>query len=168
MRSRDFSEFTVGTLASLTAQTSATKIDNARLQGCSLRKNRYKADWQGKTAGVNEGPLAFGVMLDMTGAEIALAYAADPQNSGSGEIVELASSHMPLIELGRIGQSSTNSGGTGTGPMDAALRSFKFPWDILEGEDWKHYLFNANPASPLTTGMTFQMYTECLGEWRND
>ncbi len=163
MRSRDFSEFTVATLASLTAGLIATKIDAARLQGCTVEKLRWNADWLGKTSGVAEGPLAFGLSYDNTIAEIAAFYAADPQSQD--DELELARSQLPIIELGRVGQSQISSL---ENPI-VALRHGKWGgWPIREGKTLSHYIFNANPGDPFSTGMTFQLYTEILGEWRQD
>lgn len=163
MRSRDFSEFTVGTLASLTAGVIPTKIDGSRTQGCSIEKLRWSADWLGKTAGVGEGPLAFGLSYDCTIAEIAAFYAADPD--GQDAELELARSQLPILELGRIGQSQIS----GLENPIIATRNASWPgWPIREGKALSHYMFNANPADPMATGMTFQLYTECYGEWRQD
>ncbi len=166
MRSRDFSEFTLGTLASLTAITLGTKIDTSRLQGCDFSRARYKVDWQGKTAGVTEGPIVYGVHNNKTLAEIALFFAADPQSSE--DEIAVTESKLPVIVLGMVGQPSTNSGDKG-GQSDAMMLNFKWPrWAILEGEFWAHFVFNLNPADPLATGMTLQLYTEVYGEWLND
>ncbi len=165
MRSRDFTEFSVGTLASLTAIVAGTKIDAARLQGCNIRRLKYHVGYLGKTGGVAEGPVAFGVCKGMSVTEVKNFYAADPQSS-SADDVSLMESQFPILELGRVEQQGSN------GPTDnvtPGLRSAKWPgWSILEGQTWNHYIFNANPNDPLTGGMFLQMYTEALGDWLND
>ncbi len=164
MRSRDFSEFTVGTLASLSAGIIPTKMDANRLQGCSIRKLNWTVGYLGKTSGVTEGPLAFGICKGMTIGEIANFYAADPQSSKADD-VSLMESQFPILELGRIGQVETNSAA-----LDYShLRRAKWPgWQILEGQVCNHYMFNANPGDPMATGMFLQIYTESLGDWLND
>jgi len=163
MRSRDFSEFAVGTLASLTAGLISTKIDSSRLQGCIPRKMRWNADWLGKTQGVAEGPLAFGLSTGMTGTQIASAYSADPQSTF--DTAEIEESQPRMLELGRIGQSQISAL---ENPM-IGLRTVKWPgWRVIEGITLSHYIFNANPGDPFSTGMTFQLYTETFGEWLDD
>ncbi len=167
MRVRGLNEITMGTLASLTALLSSTKIDANRLNGCRLRKNFYKADWQGKTAGVSEGPIHYGFSYSMTIAKIAAFFAADPQSKV--DLIAEAESHEKLLWLGTIGQPSTNSGGTGTGPADSIMRRFTWPFgDIIEGTTFSVFVFNANPGDPLATGMTFQMASQLMGDWLND
>lgn len=163
MRSRDLSEFTVGTLASLTAGIIPTKIDAARLQGCDMRKIRWSADWLGKTAGVTEGPLVFGISMGNTIAEIAAYYAADPQ--GQGDELEMARSHFPILELGSIGQSQIS----GLENPIVVLREDSWPgWPTREGVGVDHYIFNKNPGSPMATGMFLQLETDIRGDWRQD
>jgi len=161
MRSRDFSEFTISTLASLTALSNNTKIDSNRLNGCTIEKVNWKADWSGKTAGVTEGPLHFGLAMDLTIAEIVLAFTADPQSRV--DEAELEESMQRILTLGSVGQSSG-----GAAERDSRLRFGKFPWDIIEGTKLIHWVFNANPGDPLATGMTFTLYTEVFGEWLRD
>ncbi len=164
MRSRDFSEFTVGTLAALTAGLISTKIDASRLQGCSIEKLRWTVDYVGKTIASTEGPIAFGLSLGNTIAEVAAFYAADPQ--GQDDELELARSQLPIIELGRIGQSQSTPA---QGAETAALKHGKWGgWPVREGVTLSHYIFNANPADAMATGMLLQLYTECLGGWRQD
>ncbi len=166
MRSRDFTEFTLGTLASLTAMIAGTKIDGSRLQGCSIEKLRYAMSYFGKTAGAGEGPIAYGVSLGNTNAEIAAFYAADPQ--GQDDELELVRSQLPIIEFGRVGQVEQSTSVT-PNAIGTKLQSAKWGgWPIREGVSWNHYVFNANPNDPLATGMLLQLYTEALGEWRQD
>lgn len=166
MRSRDFTEFTLGTLASLTAIIAGTKIDATRLQGCSVEKVRYSTGIIGKTGGVSEGPVAFGLSMGNTITEIAAFYAADPQ-SQSDEL-ELAWSQLPIIELGRYQQNASVSTTT-PAQADLPLRHGKWGgWPIRQGIAMNHYVFNLNPNDALTTGGVLQLYTELLGEWRQD
>lgn len=164
MRSRDFTEFTLGTTAALTAVLGGTKIDAARLQGCSIEKLKWNCGILGKGGGVSEGPVAFGVSYDNTIAEIAAFYAADPQSQD--DELELARSQLPILELGRWSQQTPTDNAVTFGP---ALRNATWPgWPIREGKAWQHYFFNANPNDPLTTGGFMQLYTEAYGEWRQD
>ncbi len=164
MRSRQLTEFTVGALASLTAQLNATRIDGARLNGCNIRKMKYSMNYLGKTSGANEGPLVYGVSLAMTTAEIATFFASDPQSRM--DEVELEESQKKILVLGVIGQAAT------TAPLSgetAGLKNAKWPFgDIIEGATWQHFVFNLNPANALTTGMLFQLYTEVYGDWLRD
>ncbi len=164
MRSRDFTEFTIGTQGSLIAQIAATKIDGSRLQGCSIRKLRWKMGFFGKTAGANEGPLAYGFSKSLTIAEIAECFAADPQSSQDD--AQLEQSRRNLLVVGIIDQIETESS---IGKDSRSLKNAKWPgWPIIEGESWNHFIFNLNPSNALTTGMFFQMYTEVYGDWGND
>ncbi len=166
MRSRDFTEFTLGTLASLTAIIAGTKIDASRLQGCSIEKLRYAVGLIGKTSGVSEGPVCYGVSMGNTIAEIAAFYAADPQ--GQDDELELARSQLPIIELGRFDQTSQSTE-TLVDPSSTRMMNGKWGgWPIREGVAWNHYVFNMNPNDPLSTGGFLQLYTEALGEWRQD
>ncbi len=168
MRSRDFTEFSILTLASLTAIVAGTKIDNTRLQGCDIQKLRYAVSWAGKTAASTEGPLAYGVCKGMTVAEVANFYAADPQSSKADDVA-LMESQFPIVEIGRVGQNSVTSDGGGNGADQSRLRHAKWGgWKIIEGTSWNHYVFNANPNDPMATGMLLQLFTEVLGEWLAD
>ncbi len=159
-------EFSLGTLASLTAILGGTKIDSSRLQGCTIRKARYDVSMFGKTAGAAEGPIVFGISLDVTIAEIAAFYAADPQSSK--DELELARSQFPILELGRYGQV-TQSDSVTPDNDNVKLKFFKWPgWKIIEGITLNTYIFNANPNDPLSTGALLQFTTEILGDWLND
>ncbi len=163
MRSRDFTEFSVGALASLTAVIGGTKIDSARLQGCTIDDLMYQVSMFNKTAGASEGPLVFGVSHDNTTAEIATYYAADPQ--ATSDELELQRSQFHIIELGRYGQVTQSDSVTPNSPMTKLQRA-KWPgWEINRGTNWNHYIFNANPNDPLSTGALLQLYTQALGEW---
>lgn len=166
MRSRDLTEFTLGTLASLTAVVGGTKIDAARLQGCDIRKLKYSVGLLGKTSGASEGPVAFGVSMGNTAAEIAAFYAADPQ--GQDDELEQARAHLPIVELGRFDQTSQSTE-TLVDPTNTRLqKGYWGGWPVREGVAWQHYVFNANPNDPLSTGGLLQLYTEVYGDWRQD
>ncbi len=163
MRSRDFSEFTVGTLASLTGNQTATKIDTARLNGCSIRKTRYHIAWQGKTAGPTEGPVVYGIAVGLATADLAAFFAADPQSRMDDE--PLMDSQRQVLVLGLIGQPQTSSATL----TNMSMKNEKWPgWKIIEGEAINHFIFNLNPGNPMATGMTVQMYVEMYGDWLND
>ncbi len=163
MRSRDLTEFSVGTLGSLTAALGGTKIDGARLQSCTIEKLKYGVSMFGKTAGASEGPIAYGVSHDNTIAEIAAFYAADPQSTA--DELEITRSQFHIIEFGRYGQVTQSDSVTPDAPM-TKLQASNWPgWQINRGTAWQHYVFNANPNDALATGTLLQLYTEALGEW---
>ncbi len=165
MRSRQLCEFTVGTLAALTAALCATKVDSSRLNGCTIKKIRFNTSFFGKTAGANEGPIAYGLSRGMTTAEIAECFAADPQSRQDTD--ELDKSKRPLMVLGVVGQaevSSDTGGGLGT-----LMRNATFPWrEIIEGDNFHHFIFNLNPANAMATEMLLQIYSEFYGDWLSD
>ncbi len=164
MRVRDFKEFTLGTQGALIAQIAPTKIDAARLQGCTIRKLRWKMGFFGKTAGANEGPLGYGFSKDLTIAQISECFAADPQSSQDDE--QLERSHRNLLLLGMIDQIETESS---IGKDSRSLKNAKWPgWPIIEGETWDVFVFNFNPSNALTTGAFLQMYFELYGDWARD
>ncbi len=164
MRSRDFSEFTVGTLASLSAAVVGTKIDAARLNGCSVQRLKYNMDYDGKVAGTASGPLLYGLVLELSVTEIAEFFAADPQSRVDEAALE--ESQRRILVLGAIGQSQLS--GQEAGEVSAMKRG-KWPgWPIIEGEGVSHFIFNRNPGDPMPTGMFFQIYTEMYGEWARD
>ncbi len=163
MRNRALMEFTIGTLAANTAILGSSRIDATRLNGCTIDKLRYNVSWFGKTAGVNEGPISYGFSRSMTIAQIAEFFAADPQSRADVEALE--QSHRPIVVLGVVGQSQVEN--STAGPNDS-MRNGKFPWDILEGMAFSPFVFNNNPANPMTGGMFLQLYHEEYGSWLKD
>ncbi len=159
-------EFTLGTLASLTAMLGGTKVDAARKQGCDIKKIRYAVSMFGKTAGANEGPIVYGLAYDVTIAEIAAFYASDPQ--GQDDELELVRSMLPIIEYGRYGQVTQSDDITPEAPMTKLQPGYWGGWPIREGSTLNTYVFNANPNDALTTGALLQFTTEIFGEWRQD
>ncbi len=166
MRARQLSEFTIGTLGALTAQLSATRVDSTRLNGCRIDKIRYNVDWFGKTAGANEGPILFGYSRGMTTAEIAACFAADPQSRQ--DTVQLDASQSPMLVLGSVGQSTTESGNSNASGGQR-MHSARFPWkEVIEGDNFHHFVFNLNPANAMATGMILSLYSELYGDWLRD
>ncbi len=165
MRSRDLSEFTIGTLASLTVARISLRIDSTRLNGAYVKDYRYNVDWFGKTAGANEGPILYGLVAGMTDAEVAAVFAADPQSREDD--VAIAESKEHIVVHGVVGQSTTESGNSNAAGLDR-MRNGKWYWPIIEGESLQHFVFNRNPVNAMATGMILSIYSECYGGWLRD
>lgn len=152
----------IGAVAAGAAQLIATKIDAARENGCQLQKLKGWVELDLK--GVNEGPVTFGVSVDCDIAQIAAAFAADPQVMNETQSSEEANRKVfPIASWGR----------DYTDPPDGEyLDKYWVDWDIpswkvREGLAMDYFYFN-HSTSPMTTGAQLRSHAFCKYKWLED
>ncbi len=158
----DQGNLVLSTLGALTAITDATKVDAARLQGINIRKLKVAMVWRGKTAG--EGPISYGLAVDMSAAEIKEAMAADPQNAGDPGASEEA--NRRIYPWGFIAPDTLVEQGYNGGPNFITLPDFP-KWSVIEGKALFVYAFN-HQASALTSGLVLNWFLRLTYDWRAD
>jgi len=156
MRVWDVENLSLGTLAQDTAILANTKIDDSRFQGCVPREVDYHVDFVGKT--VNEGPIAIGLSVGMTIAEISEYFLADPQRLKDPADAE--KSQRPVLVLDVLGRRRTAS-------LELPWLTKKWPgWWVREQVGLDVFAFNFGAA--LTTGTNATVTMQIRGDWLND
>lgn len=153
---------TLSTLGQNTALVASTKIDGTRLQGVKIIDIFGAFSMDGKTTG--EGPIYYGfVVNDLTVAEIAEAFAADPQSQDDDPATSRAD--RKLIVVGQYGEAATSSQ---IAAQEQKWEKQMWPksWVIREGNGFNIFAFNVGAA--LTTGTVIRWDGVIKSEWRQD
>ncbi len=160
MRTRVVTTHTLGTLGAGAASIENTRVDANRLNGCTIRKARMGISMRGKTT--DQGPLMIGMSAGLTAAQIGEWFVADPQHRKDEQALE--ESQRKVMVVAHMDKETTNLVNL---DFLGRLRSFKFPWEIIEGEVLNTMVLNADSAG-LTTGTIIDIWTELLGDWLDD
>ncbi len=158
----------VGVASTLAADTGiffspTSRHDASRLQGSKLRKGWCAWSWVGKTA--NEGPVILGYAIDLSVAELAEFFDADPQRSQDTGKSEQAS--RAVIPVAVIPKQCTASSSTPSYGDIRLQRMPVFSYHVKEGIDLKWFMYNRGSAA-LTTGLVVSGWAMWQAEWLND
>ncbi len=153
----DNTELTLGTLGSQTAISTTSRIDAGRLQGFRVLRTEYFVIMRGATVG--DDPVVFGLCHDLSNAEIAETFGADPQRPGDPGLEEMAM--RPVWVLGSL---AANNDGDGRVVLDGVK---KLGWSIQEGTPLKWFAFNHGPGA-LSTGGEINILAKHFGVWLKD
>ncbi len=158
----DFITIALSTLGTLTAILGPSKIDASREMGFRVLRTEYWLEYEGKTD--NEGPIIFGLSVDMTVSQIANAISADPQGRDPEASEANLRAKFPIFPLKMLSEQSTESPGGGNAiiSMDVA----KVGWSLPEGSHLDFFAFNLGSA--LTTGTVIRVFAKHFGVWLDD
>ncbi len=150
-------ELALLTLANLTALISNTNIDASRDQGVRIKQLKVAATIKGLTAG--EGPIVWGLALELTAVEIAECLLADPQAMQDTDAADKANRRVFPIGVFTMDTASDDPQG---------FREVGFPWkEIPEESTLKFYAWNTSGAA-LTTGAKITWNAAVVQEWLRD
>ncbi len=155
---------TLGTLGGRTADVEVTHVDATRENGLAIRKVKHAlTSVTGKTAG--DGPLLYGLSVNLTAAEVAECIDADPQqheDPGSQE-----QSNQKVYFISAITQEMSALSATPDEPTRfRTLRDFP-SWHVQEGQNLSSWVFNLK-SSALTTGTIIKSSYWINGTWLRD
>lgn len=135
-------------------------IANTNEQGLRIKKLKLGITWRSKT--VAEGPLTYGLSVDLSDAEIAEAIVAAP--IGIGAIPATEQGNRKVFPLGIISRDSVGQSADDAVHIEEIK---KFPFrEIREGSSLSLYVFNH--GAQLTTGTVVEAYGVIVGRWLND
>lgn len=151
----DVIRMSLGAMSSDTATAATTKCDTTRLQGFRVLRTEWFAQWDDFTAG--EGPVVWGFCGDLTAAEVAEVFLADPQRANDTNLAEQAERPLWIQDIySDIGDSYCISKGV-----------WKPNWSFPEGTPLKAFAFNPN-SEAITTGSTMLIVAKHFGVWLKD
>ncbi len=159
MRTRDILTTALATLGSGEFLLAPTKVDANREQGTTIQRVNYSVVREG--GAITDGPILFGLCTQLTTAELAEWFDADPQFKGDPDVYDESHRHAKI--LGAYDHSWAITGTTFGGPW----RRGSFPWRIIEGNELSWFWLNGD-ASALQTGINCRVVLEILGEWLRD
>ncbi len=147
-----------GTLAGNDTITASMQIDASRNQGVRIKQLKAAFQYNGKTD--DEGPIMYGLSLDLSAAEVEEALEADPQGTGDTPAIEQA--NRKVFPIGVFDQKNL----VRSGPI--MLEEVHLPWkEIEEGTGIQLWIHNYD-ASALTTGGGLTMMWTAVQEWLRD
>ncbi len=151
----DEGNVSLSTLANKVALTIGSKIDGSRENGFRILRTDYWITGHDFTAG--EYPITVGLSFgSLSVAEIAEAFAADPQSSDKRNLIE--QTMRPIFILGILGD---------TGDMRFLTGTVKPRWSSPEGAAVKFFAYNSTGAT-LTTGASVRLIAKHFGVWLKD
>ncbi len=150
-------EEALGTLGAFTAQVATTKIDASRGQGVFVPWVMMSLSLRGKTVG--DGPIVWGVS-NMSAAEIAERWIADPQNEASkGPLEEARRGYFKI--LGAFNASSAAS------LSDSSPTLYKLGVTVIEGALLRPFFLNSDDSA-LSTGTEVEGFAMWAQRWIRD
>ncbi len=157
----------LGTLAAGDVAFTNFNIDASRGQGFQVSHSELTGVFAGKTSA--QGPIAWGLAINMSAAEIEAALEADPQDKTDDDV----RGESTWIKIcGMLALTSTNGPLWGGGPGGAnstpdVMRRINVGWDVLEGQDYGMWARNQGSGS-LTDGAEITTMNAHYGRWRRD
>ncbi len=149
----DSDNFALTALAAGAAVVDATKVDGSRAQGVTLKRVVGHIAVEQKTAG--QGPLIIGIAAEENAANIAEAFAADPQRFGAAGSAEEANRRvLPMLT---IADDQTGLGNISPGNLqDGRWWDWNVPsWKLEEGQNLVLFAYNADPSVTNDTGLVW-------------
>ncbi len=155
----DSISITLGTLASVTAVTTVSKIDTSRLQGFRVTKTEWFINRRGATSG--DDPVVVGYAFGLTSTQISESLTRDPQSGSvnAGDVILNEETMRPIFPMASF-QASANNINTKDGVT-------KPGWSAPEGGFLNWYAFNFGGGA-LTTGGTISIHAKHYGVWLRD
>ncbi len=147
----------LGTLASFDAVAGTFRIDGSRGSGFRVSRSVFFLRFTGKTA--TEGPIIWGLSMNLTPALVEAAIEADPQtpsdddSRGDGGWIKPCG----IIGLEETAGRLTDFGGLVVNPN----------WSCIEAQNYQLWAYNQD-TSTLTTGMRIHGFAEHMGVWLRD
>lgn len=155
----DVINITLGTLASVTAVTTVSKIDTARLQGFRVTRTEWFIERLGGTFG--DDPVVVGYGFGTTSTQISEALTRDPQSGSvnAGDTVLNDETMRPIFPMAAF--SSEN--------LQLLMKSgvTKPMWSAPEGGFLNWFAFNFGGGA-LTTGGSIRIFAKHFGVWLKD
>ncbi len=151
----------LGSLAALDMATVNSKIDGSRERGFRITKTMYDVDIYGYD-GTEDGPVAFGLAVGMTAAEIEEAIEADPQSPNDVAAEErVGRAVFPLGVIPRSGPSTPSNQ-----HEMRELKTTSINWSVPEGSGLVWWFYNYGGA--LGAGNLASIFAKHFGVWLND
>ncbi len=152
----------LGSLASLDAVTTSSKIDSARERGFRITKTEYFVDMY--SADGEDGPLVYGLAVALNAAEVEEALEADPQSANDVPAQEQV--QRPIFPLGIIPRTHADDTASTNKRVPIQLMTKSLNWSIPEGANLIWWFYNLGGA--LAAGALGVIFAKHYGVWLND
>ncbi len=152
----------LGTLAAVDAIVASSKLDAGQKDGYWLKETRVAASFTGKTAA--EGPILWGVAINMTDAAQIEAYIEDDPGD-AGDVMLRGSDDIVKI-LGHISEEKTGGNALDGVPF-VDIDWGRKGWTKRVDRALLYWAYNLDGGA-LTTGMILKISAQHLGKWIRD
>ncbi len=147
----------MGALAADTVLRATSRIDAGRLQGFRLLRTEYHVAARNMTS--EDGPIHFGLAVDLSVAEILECLNADPQRSNDVNLSEQAK--RPVFPMGILFKDGDGNG------QSVVSGVSKIGWSVPEGVSLFWYFHNMD-LNTITTGTIVSIIAKHFGVWLKD
>ncbi len=161
----DQTTLTIGALAAGDLTSQVGRIDTARENGFRIFETMLTAAIVGKTA--TEGPMHFGMAINLGAAEIEAIMEQDPQDSTDPIPLNTASWIRPLWTISRAMTEGVLGGAGPAVGHSAQFLKVSVQWSVPEGQELVYWVYNQD-TDAISIGGLITIFAQHYGVWLRD